>query len=161
MDEKVEKVFMNIRKNNIAWPNRWSLLLLVVFLNCSSDQSDDPIPYQPFADITMNLNLPENTVLRSQGGYRYISGGIRGIILYNAGSNVFYAYERNCSFHPNEACATVNVDASTLFMIDPCCNSQFNFSTGNPQGGAAWRPLRKYRTSLIGNELTITDDIVE
>ncbi len=153
---------MNILKQiNSAWPTRWAVVFLFLFLNCSPDQSDDPIPYQPFADIVMNLNLPENTGLRSTGGYRYIGGGIRGIILYNQGSNVYYAYERNCSFHPNDACATVNVDVSTLFMIDPCCNSQFNFSTGNPQGGAASRPLRKYRTTLLANTLTITDEIVD
>jgi len=46
-------------------------------------------------------------------------------------------------------------------MIDPCCNSQFNFSNGNPQGGAASRPLRKYRTTVLANTLTITDEIVE
>ncbi|HEY5745762.1 MAG TPA: hypothetical protein VIU12_06785 [Chryseolinea sp.] len=153
---------MNILKqNNNAWPTRWAVVFLFLFLNCSPDQTDDAIPYQPFPDIVMNLNLPENTALRSKGGYRYISGGIRGIILYNDGSNVYYAYERNCSFHPNEACATVDVDVSTLFMIDPCCNSQFDFSTGNPRGGAAWRPLRKYRTMLVANTLTITDEIVD
>lgn len=154
---------MNIQTPpNSMWSWRWLHgLLFVCVLGCSQDTSDDAIPYLPFADIIINLNLPENTALRSKGGYRYIDGGVRGIILYCNGTNSYFAYERNCSFHPNEACATVNVDASLLFMSDPCCGSQFDFSTGNPQGGSAWRPLRKYQTSLALSELTITDNAIE
>lgn len=87
-------------------------------------------------------------------------GGVRGIILYRKSNSTYIAYERNCSFHPGDACATVDVDISGLYMIDHCCNSTFCFSSGEPTGGIAWRPLRKYATMLDTNLLTITDEII-
>lgn len=129
---------------------------------CEPDLTDDAIPWQPFDVISINLNLPEYINLKMDGNYQYLNdGGVRGIILYYAGNSNYLAYERNCSYQPNSACATVEVHASTLFMFCPCCNSNFDLATGFPTGGIAWRPLRKYATSLNGSTLTITDEIVE
>lgn len=130
--------------------------------SCSPDLNDDQIALAHFPDIVLNLTLPSNNILMTKGGYKELStGGVRGIIVYCQDPGVYLAYERNCSFQPGDACATVNVDASKLFMIDSCCGCSFSFSNGTPIGGVAWRPLRKYKTSTSGNELTITEDIVE
>ena len=143
--------------------------MLVIFLclsllagACSSDPIDDPIPMTSFPDKVLNLNLPDNIVLRSKGSSRaYNDIGVRGVIVYCVDVGVYHEYERNCSFQPNEACATVNIDVSTLFMTDPCCGSTFDFVTGMPTGGAAWRPLRQYRTTFNGTDLVISDEIVD
>ena len=144
---------MIIRK--IKW---WCLLL--VFSACTPSRYDDPVPFIPFLDVVINLNLPEFITLRSDGGYVQVKGGVRGIIIYRANSASYIAYERNCSFHPNEACATVNVHNSGLFIEDPCCGSNFNFSDGNPTGGPAWRPLVQYRIQLDGLTLTISSEVI-
>ncbi|MDH4092137.1 MAG: hypothetical protein OEV74_00175 [Cyclobacteriaceae bacterium] len=144
-----------------VWSACWINMLIIGLIGCTPDLSDDQIPYQPFPDIIINLNLPENIALKSKGIAKEINGGTRGIIVYCQETGIYYAYERNCSYHPNDACATVNVDNSKLFMVDPCCGSSFDFSTGNPTGGIAWRPLLKYRTSYNGLNLVITDEIVE
>ena len=136
------------------------LFLFGLLVACEPNLSDDPIPYVAFNDIVLNLNLPEYISLRTDGGHKEISGGVRGIIVYRVNSTTYKAYERNCSFQPNEACATVNVHTSGLFMTDPCCGSNFNFSDGNPSGEPAWRPLVRYRTQLSGTDLTISSDIV-
>jgi hypothetical protein len=140
------------------------VLNLVSLGSCTPDLSDAAIPYQPFSPIVLNLNLPENIRLKTDGGYKVISsaeGGVQGIIVYRQNLTTYIAYERNCSYHPNDACVTVEVHSSTLYMHDPCCGSTFRFETGEPTGGPAWRPLRKYETLLTGSELTITDEIVE
>lgn len=140
-------------------PKALGLLLL---LSCTPELQDDPIPFVPFSPIQINLAFPEFTSLRSDGGsYLLDEGGVRGIIVYRQNASTYFAYEANCSFRPNEACATVQVHQTTLFMEDPCCNSTFDFSTGLPTGGPAWRPLRKYETILFNGELTITDEIVD
>lgn len=162
MVEKVVEVFMNIHRANFSVLSlRWVNVLLIGVLGCSPDLSDDQIPYVPFPDIILNLNLPDNLVLKTTGASKEISGGVRGIIVYCKETSIYYAYERNCSYHPNDACATVNVDNSKLFMIDPCCGSSFDFSTGNPTGGIAWRPLQKYSASFNGADLIITDRVVQ
>jgi hypothetical protein len=135
------------------------LSMLLLSFSCSPDLTDDPIPVAFFEPIVINLSLPEYNNLNTVG-FIYMGGsaGVRGIILHKKASNLYYAFERNCSYQPNSACATVDADGSNLFMIDACCGSTFNWD-GNPTGGPAWRPLRQYETYLNGNELTITDEI--
>ena len=137
----------------------WVCILLL--MGCQPDLSDDPIPFIAFNEIVINLSFPEFARLRNDGGYAEIgSGGIRGIIIYRVSSTSYNAFERNCSYHPNDACATVNIHSSGLYMNDPCCGSTFNFSDGNPSGGVAWRPLRRYRTQVNNFTLSITDEII-
>lgn len=136
-------------------------LILLSLVGCTRDLSDDPIPIIPFVDVVINLNLPEYLSLRTDGGNKELStGGVRGLIIYRVSATSYIAYERNCSYHPNEACATVNVHSSGFFMIDPCCSSNFSFTDGTPTGGPAWRPLQRYRTQLNGTTLTISDEII-
>jgi hypothetical protein len=143
------------------------LSMLAGYSSCSPQLTDAAIPYQPFGEVHINLNLPEYQSLRTDGGWKYldkVSGitvGVRGIILYRLSASTYIAYERNCSFHPNDACATVEVHSSNLYMQDTCCGSAFSLATGSPTGGAAWRPLRRYETLLTSSELTITDVVVE
>jgi nitrite reductase/ring-hydroxylating ferredoxin subunit len=149
------------RLNRIPAYTREFLLTLLVVFSCNRDLTDDPIPVIPFPDLNINLAFPEYQPLMLDGGYKEISKiGVRGVILYRKNATTYIAYERNCSFHPNDACATVNVHTSSLYMTDPCCGSNFSFTDGTPTGGAAWRPLRKYRTVLSGGMLTISNEMV-
>lgn len=138
-----------------------ALCVLLTFVACEPQLIDDPIPLVAFNDVVISLGLPEYIKLRVDGGwYEIPRAGIRGIIVYRVNSTTFRAYEKNCSFHPNEAGATVNVDVSNLFLRDASCGSQFNFENGQPSGGPAWRPLRQYAVEFQTNTVTITDDVI-
>jgi nitrite reductase/ring-hydroxylating ferredoxin subunit len=137
------------------------VLSLATSMACLPDLSDDAIPPAAFSTLTINLNLAEYQDLKTKGSLEINDIGVRGVILYKVNESTYHAYEKNCSYHPNDACATVSVDASTLFMIDYCCNSTFALATGYPTSGPAWRPLRQYETSLTGQTLTISDRLVE
>ena len=149
--------------NHAVFCLRKIALLATLLISCSdSTVGDEPIPLTPFAEIYINLTLPQYTALLTDGGYIYNNdGGTRGLILYRKDKSTYLAFERNCSYLPNEACATVNVDESKLFMIDPCCDSSFSFSDGSPIGGPASLPLIQYRTRLDENDLYITDETVD
>ncbi len=161
MEKRVAKVFMTTTPRPLTEGKtllRMMLYFLLLVISCDSDMRDDPIPYQHFNDIFINLSLPAYASLSSDGGYVYVnSGGVRGIILYRKNSSTYMAYERNCTFQPSDACATV--DAQIVDMKDVCCGSAFSYETGHPTSGPAWRPLQQYRTSLSGTTLTITDEI--
>ncbi|HYF68598.1 MAG TPA: hypothetical protein VD884_10695 [Ohtaekwangia sp.] len=133
---------------------------LFVLMDCSSDMNDDPIPYNAFEDIIVNLSLPTYFDLHADGNYKYINGGVKGIILYRVNSTTFRAFERTCSYEPNAACATVDVNITRAYMEDTCCNSTFNFD-GEPLGGPAWRRLRQYETQIFGGQVIITDEVIE
>ena len=158
LGERVVVDFMIIA-NRISGSGRW-ICYLFLAVSCGRDLSDDPIPIATFADYTINLALPEYLALGSDGGYKPIGTiGVRGVIVYRQDATTYYAYERNCSYHPNDACATVDVHSSHLYMICTCCGSNFSFSNGAPTGGVAWRPLRRYKTQLSGVTLVVTSAI--
>jgi nitrite reductase/ring-hydroxylating ferredoxin subunit len=132
------------------------LLLFFFIIGISKAQ------YASFPEVVINLSLPDYTSLKLDGGIKEIDDiGIRGILIYRLNSTTYIAYDKNCSYHPNDVgCSTVEVDLSRLFLRDPCCNATFNFSDGMPTGGPASRPLIRYRTELVGSVLTITDEII-
>lgn len=113
-----------------------------------------------FPEIIINLTYPQYQSLKIDGGYKYIDGGMRGIILYRANENTYIAFERACPYHPYDEGATVDVDMSALFMIDQNCKSNFSFPDGNPTAGPARRAMWIYRTTMEGTKLTISDEIV-
>lgn len=135
--------------------------IVVILAGCEPQLVDDPIPLITFQDQVINLSLPGYNALRNDGGVMlYNNAGIRGLILYRVSATNYHAYERNCSYHPNEASSTVEIHTSTIYLIDYSCKSQFSKETGVPQGGPAWRPLRQYHTDVTGNILTITSDVI-
>ena len=144
---------------NLSWL-LWFALPLLIQQSCKPQLTDFPIPLANFPDFTINLNLPEYITLKSDGGTKYVDGGVRGLIIYRSSATSYIVYERTCSYHPNDACATVEVDVSNLFLKDVCCGSTFTMTEGTPNGGPAWRPLRQYRVILdaTGTSLTITSD---
>src|SRR5687767_8672130 len=93
------------------------LITVVVAFSCSQDMSDDPIPFVPFSPIVINTNLPQYQGLRTSG-FAYVDGGVRGLLIHRS-ANGYIAYERNCSYKPNEACATIEMHNSTLYIYDP------------------------------------------
>lgn len=109
-----------------------------------------------FPPIQINLNYPQYQKLKLDGGYQYIQdAGLSGIILYRESEEKYIAYERRCSVDDD---MPVVVDGSGLFMKG--CESTFSFSDGYPTSGPVRNPLLKYRVSLNGQNLTITDEVV-
>lgn len=128
---------------------------MVGLSSCSDPMKEDGIPIV-LVEETINLNNYQYQPLSYIGGFVYLNAGVRGIILYRSSVNDYLAIERNCTFQPLDPCADVSVDTSTLFLLDSCCNSTFDFN-GYPTGGPASLPLRLYETFLDGNYLTITN----
>jgi len=88
----------------------------------------------------------------------YVNGGVRGIIVYRNSINDFTAYDRNCTYQPENTCATVNVDSSNnIYSVCPCCSSRFVLTDGSVAKAPAVQPLRAYRTFFDGNALQISN----
>lgn len=156
LDEKQAEVSMIIQ----ILKNTQVALAGVVLLwaGCSPDVSDEAIAPVTFPDMVLNLSLPEYNQLNTQG-YKYVGGGVRGIIVVKISAQQYNAYERNCTFRPQDPSSTVEVHSSLLYIVDPVCGSQFRLTDGEPTSAPADRPLRRYHTSFNGTHLTITDDI--
>jgi len=128
-----------------------SLIVVLTFGSCEP-QLQDEIPYV-LVEIDINLNNTEYVDLFNDGGYVYILGGVRGIIIYRASENDYRAFERNSPIDASAACSIIDVDTSGLFMVDPCHSVFYDFE-GLPISGNSL-PLRQYETILDKNWLYI------
>jgi hypothetical protein len=140
----------------VAWPKgllrsglQLVAFLILFFLQHSAKAQNS------FPPVTINLNYPQYQSLKLDGGYQYINdAGIQGVILYRVNETTYIAFERKCSINDD---APVSVDGSSLFMKG--CNATYSFSDGYPTSGTTTQALLKYRTSLTGQTLVITDEV--
>lgn len=129
----------------------WTFFLL--FLACKQDKNDI-IPYVT-VDQTIYLTDPQNFDLNFVGGWKYLNGGSRGIVVYRLSLDAFMAFDRHCTFDVSNPCGQVSVDSNSFFLTDTCCGSSFIISTGAVYKNPAKVPLQNYRTSFYNNALRI------
>lgn len=129
----------------------FSVLLLPI--SCKKEAHSD-IP-DANVDIYIYTNNPSYISISVVGGWTYISGGVRGIIVYRKNSTEFMTFERNCTFQSTDACATVTVDSNGIMATDTCCHSQFLLTDGSVVKAPASLPLKQYRNTYDGNVLHI------
>lgn len=130
-------------------------LILVFFLSNSSCKKDDQnVPNVPVS-ISLYTTDPEFNDLNSVGGWIYLIGGSRGILVYRFSMDEFMAYDRHCTYTPDQSCALVSVDQSGVIAKDDCCGSRFLITDGTVLEGPASQPLKQYSTYFNGNLLRI------
>ncbi|MGB0403607.1 MAG: hypothetical protein ACPGEG_05870 [Salibacteraceae bacterium] len=132
------------------------LFLIALFSNCNKNNADDIYTSIPEVevDIFLNLNEPSNYNLTYVGGWIYIPGGSRGIIVYRL-QDSFIAFERHTPYQSEKTCAFVVVDSTDLYAIDQCSESTFLLLDGSVTKGPAAIPLKRYRTSIQSDVLRV------
>ena len=128
----------------------FSLILLTVAFGCKKDKSDELQVPRIATDVTININLPGFSALANPGGWVYVNGGSRGIIVYRSSIDEFSAFDRHCTYQVEKGCK-VNVLDGTIAEDEECCHSQFEIITGTPISGEATRPLQYFKTQFNPN----------
>ena len=80
------------------------LILILTGVSCKKNRTH-PVPSIAF-DFSIDLTLPSYQDLNSVGGWAYVAGGIKGIIVYRQSTDVFVAWERMSPEDPDNVCAT-------------------------------------------------------
>lgn len=125
-------------------------LLVFAVLALSACKEKNRVPYV-LVDVTLLIDLPAYTGLTAPGGYAEITGGSRGIVVYRINQQEFVAFDRHCTFQPEDNCQ-IHVDEDTGITANcECCTSVFSIYDGTPIEGLADRSLVKYSTSFNGN----------
>lgn len=111
----------------------------------------------PLTEVYINIVLddPDYIKLKTVGGWEYITGGSRGIIVYRLNQDQFMAYDRHCTFQPTNSCALVSVDVNNITASDDCCGSSFLLQNGSVSKPPASTALKSYNTSFDGTNLII------
>lgn len=135
------------------------LLLLSFFIlfSCTKEvQNNDILPVVMVSE-TVDLNLPEFINLQVPGGFAYMSGGIKGIIIYNVNGTQFKAFERSCPHLAPASCTQMTVE-NGIKMVCSCDNSEFNILNGAPlTSGIAYFAREYLVTNINGSVLRITN----
>lgn len=129
-----------------------AVLPLVLFAGCKKDNQGIP---NVQVNISIYVNDPQYVNLSSIGGWVYVTGGYRGIIIYRKSISEFTAFERCCTYDPENPDEYVKVDSNNIEAYDANCGSRFIITDGSVTHGPAGLPLKKYQTSYDGTVLTI------
>lgn len=132
----------------------FSLVIFVGIFSTSCSKSDSFIPNVP-VQLVLNTLDPQYQDLNGVGGWAYVEGGSRGIIVFRSSFDQFMAYDRHCSFEPENSCGQVSISSNNLLAEDSCCASVFQLIDGQPIDGPAVRGLQQYSTSFDGNIIQV------
>lgn len=124
------------------------VFILLSLLSCRREPNIVP---DVLVDIQVNINNPGYFQLQAVGGWMYFEAGSRGIIVYRRSIDEFKAYDRHCTYNPNDPCGKVVVDTSNnIIAQDACCGSQFILTDGSVNQGPATFALKAYQTFYDG-----------
>ena len=126
--------------------------LLLLSSKCNN-QNQHPVPFVP-VDITIDMQLPSYSNLQGVGGWTYLNGGSRGIIVYRKAIDEFVAFDRHAPSDPEGSCpiALYPDNQNFLQFIDSCNNAVFSLYDGSPVSNSIFG-LRQYATQFNGNNL--------
>jgi hypothetical protein len=130
------------------------LVITTILLASSCDKNGvNPVPNIPF-DITIDITLPSYSNLTGVGGWAYVNGGSRGIIVYRRAIDEFVAFDRHSPADPEGTCFLPLFPDSDNFLQlkDTCNNATFSLYDGSPVSNSQFG-LRQYRTIFNGTEL--------
>ena len=124
-------------------------------MGCSNNENSNDNPYiQNYSfTVEINLSLPLYSNLKSPGNGIYYSGpnaGARGLIIFNAGNDMYNAFDAACPNQELSDCSTMTIHG--INALCACDETEYNLFTG--QGGKPY-PMKQYRVELNGNVLRV------
>lgn len=134
--------------------NKIILLALILFTSCwEGERCAVPIGLTNFQ---IYPNDAAYGGLNTVGGYIYLTGGHRGVIVVRMAYDQFVAYERTCPADSTSAVVTSS-DWGADLLECPVCHTLFvTANDGLPlDGGATTCPLYQYSTSYSGGVLWV------
>jgi len=140
--------------------------LLFVSFSCKKTNSlgPSPVPYV-YVYTQIDYSTPLYSNLNNEGGYVYINGGNKGLLVLQDFLGNFWAFDRTCPYHVTSPCGVVRMSTSGLSIVcgsysgqklDTCCGTTYGFD-GSVTHKPGWYPLKAYRVTVSGTVLTISN----
>lgn len=130
--------------------------IFLVLIGCSKEEKKNEIPVVAVSFV-INPNSTEYIELNGTGGWVYLTGGYRGIIVYKKSDYEFMAYERACPYDWELTDARIDVEATWLTTTCPSCKSRYILTDGTPIEGPTHYALKQYQTQYDGTLLYISN----
>jgi nitrite reductase/ring-hydroxylating ferredoxin subunit len=131
------------------------LLCFCLFINCSDTTNlANCIQTLPISGVVTDLNNPEMINAQTPGGFAELSGGRKGILLFNKNGNDFVAFDKLC---PNSDCAAPMTFENRLLKCS-CDESKYSVDFGGaPQTEGFQCPAIEYRVTKNGTTIRISN----
>lgn len=128
-------------------------IICTLILGCKKDKDQGDIPFIS-VNLSLDIDNPAYRDVKIPGGFIYLDGGSKGIILYRKNNDDFVAYDRHSPIDAAKGCVcTVSEDA--LFIEDACSNATWLITDGTPQNDNTTRFLLEYGTSFNGRTVRV------
>ncbi len=129
-----------------------SAFFLFVMLASCNEKEGDYIPYV-YVNFQINVESTQYLELNPIGGWIYLNGGYKGILIYRYSVDEFRAYERACPEGPLSDCR-IEVESSPI-AIDSCSMTRYLMIDGSPIEGPGKMSLKQYNTSYTEPYLSV------
>jgi hypothetical protein len=142
---------MNFNKSKIK---KKILFILLIFLITTC--KNDVIDVIPYVQVQVTVTSGEIASL-GIGSAMLKDGGYAGLIVYRVTETQFMAFERLCTYYPNDTSAVI-LDKSLSTATCPVCKTSYLLIDGYKiNNGPARLPLRQYQCFYSNNRLTIVN----
>lgn len=126
-----------------------TVLVCLVSFRCKKENINEQlgIPYVNVSQYVF-LNDPNFIGLNAVGGFAFLNGGSKGIIIYHRAFDEYVAFDRHCTWQTFNNC-TVSPDSSTLVIMNcGCCTSKYSLIDGSVINGPSINPLLQYNAQI-------------
>ena len=127
------------------------MVILLLFTSCKKDETQ--VPYVT-VDFTIYVTDPLYINLNAVGGWMYVTGGSKGILLYRKSIDQVMAYDRHCTYKIEDACQ-VEMESNNFTLVDSCCFSKFEVDNGSVVQAPATVYLKQYSNDFDGTILHV------
>lgn len=136
------------------------LSLSIFTLGCSKnddDKNDNPFLTYPPVNANLSLNLNQYNPLKFPGNSVIIPGGIRGIVIYCATEDLYFAFELSDPNHSPNDCSQMTVDG--VIASCPCenDNNSYFITSGQHTSEPNNYPMQQYRVVRDGNTIRVSN----
>ncbi|MBU2019353.1 MAG: hypothetical protein KJ941_06890 [Bacteroidetes bacterium] len=127
-------------------------LFIIISTACRKNKNH-PVP-SVATDVTIDINLPSYNALTGVGGWTYVNGGSRGLIVYRRAENDFIAFDRHSPSDPKGECDQPLYPTKENFLVlrDSCNEATFSLYDGSPISNSEFG-LRLFQTAWNGSNL--------
>ncbi len=141
--------------SGIFHPVNGIIFLMIVFGALSCDKTDNERVPNVYVNFTVDINSGQYTDLQLIGGWIYVTGGYRGIILHRSSMEEIVALDRTSTYKPETLGNQVFVETNNLIAADTVGGMRYLLLDGSVVEGPVSTPLKKYRTTFNGSVLYV------
>lgn len=126
-----------------------------LLLNCADTTNlENCIITLAIPGAVSDLNNPELINAQTPGGFAHLSGGRKGILLFNKNGSDFVAFDKLC---PQNDCSSAMTFENRLLKCS-CDESKYSVDFGGaPQTEGFQCPAIEYRVTKIGSTVRISN----